>query len=179
MLKIGGTIRSARMKATMPPFDNAELEYEVGGCHLESHSSREVRAFAGSKRSQEPARCRSSAGCHWAVDGSSPGARRLPERLPESRRTAQSGARGATGFSIPWQTPCRVRLIEPSNQPNRLSGLFPPTRLFTTRATCNPIWSAVRRIDSLGPQRKILGVMRQLRSHKRRPQRSGFLWPAR
>jgi hypothetical protein len=30
----------------MPPFDNAELEYEVGGCHLESHCSREVGAFA-------------------------------------------------------------------------------------------------------------------------------------
>ena len=55
----------------MPPFDNAELEYEVGGCHLESRSSREVRAFAEN-------RSRNRDGRVGAGRGSGPRASAMP-----------------------------------------------------------------------------------------------------
>jgi hypothetical protein len=170
----------------MPPFDNAELEYEVGGCHLESPSSREVRAFAED-------RSRNRDGRVGAGRGSGPKSQRMPIERGLSLRSRQLISRCETTARMTADS------AKPSTRGHRIShpgeNAMPSAfnravksaksaqRFVPVHAaicsTCNSIWSAVRRIDSFGPQHKILGAMRQLRSHKRRPQRSGFLWPAR
>ena len=102
MLKIGGTIRSARMKATMPPFDNAELEYEVGGCHLESHSSREVRAFAEDRSRNRDGRVGAGRGSGPRASampierGLSLGRRRLISRCETTARMTADRAKPST-----------------------------------------------------------------------------------